>query len=53
MNLTGFIMNPLGWCFVRRPHWLGGCLVMMGFVRESRTFPLVVMATGSPGIPRP
>ena len=53
MNLAGFIMNPLDWCFVRRPQWLGGCPVVMGFKRESRTLPFVAAATGWPGILRP
>ena len=50
MNLVGFIMNPLGWCFVRRQRLLGGCLVMTGFVMGFRALPLVAAAMGSPSI---
>jgi hypothetical protein len=50
MNLAGFIMNPLGWCFVRRQRLLCSCVAMTGFVMGFRAIPLTVAATGSPTI---
>jgi hypothetical protein len=52
MNLAGFIMNPLGWCFVRRQRLLRRCVSMTGFVMGFRTIPLIVAAKGSPSIQR-
>ncbi|HZM57338.1 MAG TPA: hypothetical protein VFC03_20170 [Acidimicrobiales bacterium] len=52
VNLAGFIMNPLDWCFVPRHKLLGGCLVMTGFVMGFRALPLVAAAMGSPTIQR-
>jgi hypothetical protein len=52
MNPAGFIMNPLGWCFVRRQRLLCGCVAMTDSVRGFRAVPLIVAATGSPMIQR-
>jgi hypothetical protein len=52
MNLAGFIMSPLAWCFVRRPQWLDSCPVLTGFVMGFRALPLIVAATGPPTIQR-
>ena len=52
MNLAGFIMNPLGWCFVRRQRLLCGCVAVTGFVMGFRAIPLVAAAKGSATIQR-
>jgi hypothetical protein len=52
MNLAGFIMNLLDWCFVRRQRLLCGCVAMTGFVMGFRTIPLTVAAKGSAAIQR-
>jgi hypothetical protein len=52
MNLAGFIMIPLGWCFVRDQRLLGGCSVMTDSVKGFRAIPLGVVTTGSPTIQR-
>jgi hypothetical protein len=52
MNLAGFIMNPLGWCFVRRQRLLCGCVAVTGFVMGFRAIPLIVAAKGSVTIQR-
>ncbi len=52
MNLADFIMNPLGWCFVRRQRLLCGCVAVTGFVMGFRAIPLIVAAKGSVTIQR-
>ena len=52
MNLASFIMNPLGWSFVRRRRLLCGCPVMTDFEMRFRALPLIVTARDFSAIQR-